>query len=159
MSIATRFTATDLAAIDAAFAVLEQRFAKLVALTPKQRQRLFKMGHKTEKFCRETLHVLDKNRQLAPPAMDLPRAISALRTIDDLRPRLHQLERMVQRIKDTQIGLGADVATAARQGYKSLAEYGGLHGLEGKRQALSVRFKRGAPAANQVEGEEGEGAA
>ena len=159
MSTATRFTAEDISAIDAALAVLEQRFAKLVALTPKQRQRLFKMGNKTEKFCRETLHVLDKNRQLAPPAMDLPKAISALRTIDELRPRLHQLEKMVQRIKDTQIGLGADVATAARQGYKSLAEFGGGHGLEGKRQALGVRFKRSSAPANTGEGESGEGAA
>ena len=158
MATSTRFTADDLSAITAALAVLEQRFAKLEALTPKERQRLFKMGFKTEKFCRETLHVLDKNRQLVPPAMDLPKALSALRTIDELRPLTHQLERMVQRMKDTQVGLGADVATAARQGYKSLSEYGGRHGLEGKRQALGVRFKRGTPA-NAVEGEGGEGAA
>lgn len=77
MSTAVRFTPEDTSAIDAALAQLEQRFAKLVALDIKQRQRLFKMGNKTEKFCREALNVLDKNRQLAPPAMDLNRALSA----------------------------------------------------------------------------------
>ena len=69
MSIAVRFTEEDLAAIDAALTQLEQRFSRLVALDAKERRRLYKMGNKTEKFCREALTVLDKNRQLAsePP--------------------------------------------------------------------------------------------
>ena len=151
---ATRFTADDLSAITAALAVLEQRFAKLVALTPKQRQRLFKMGNKTEKFCRETLHVLDKNRQLVPPAMDLPKALSALRTIDELRPRTRQILRRAERMRDTELALGADVATAARRGYKEMGEHGDQHGLTGLRQTLSVRFKK-RPAANDDGNAEG----
>ena len=59
MSTAVRFTPEDLAAIDAALAQLEQRFAKLISLDSKTRPRLFKMGNKTEKFCREALTVLD----------------------------------------------------------------------------------------------------
>ena len=59
MSIAVRFTEEDLAAIDAALTQLEQRFARLVALDAKERRRLYKMGNKTEKFCREALTVLD----------------------------------------------------------------------------------------------------
>ena len=67
MSTSTRFTEEDLAAIDAALTQLEQRFVKLIALDSKQRRRLFKMGNKTEKFCREALTVLDKNRQRVLP--------------------------------------------------------------------------------------------
>ncbi len=155
MAIATRFTTEDLAAIDAALVQLEQRFARLVALDARQRRRLYKMGNKTEKFCRETLNVLDKNRQLAPPAMDLNGAISALRTIDELRPRSKQILRLAERLRDTELALGSDVATAARQGYATLGEFGDRHGLEGMRQALSVRFKKRPAAANDDGNEEG----
>ena len=148
MSIAVRFTTEDLAAIDAALTQLEQRFARLVALDAKERRRLYKMGNKTEKFCREALTVLDKNRQLASPAMDLNGALTALRTIDELRPRSKQILQLAERMRDTELALGSDVATAARQGYATLGEFGDRHGLEGMRQALSVRFKKRPAAAN-----------
>ena len=142
MSIAVRFTEEDLAAIDGAMDQLEQRFAKLIALDARDRQRKFKMGNKTEKFCREALNVLDKNRQLAPPVMDLNRALTALRTIDELRPRSKQILALAERMRDTELALGSEVATAARQGYNALGEYGDRHGLEGMRQSLSARFKK-----------------
>ena len=155
MSTAVRFTEEDLAAIDAALAQLEQRFAKLVALDVKQRQRLFKMGNKTEKFCREALNVLDKNRQLAPPAMDLNGALSALRTIDELRPRSKQILKLAERMRDTELALGAEVATTARQGYNAMGEHGDRHGLTGMRQTLAVRYKKRTQAANDDGSEEG----
>ena len=156
MSIALRFTEEDLAAIDAALAQLEQRFARLIALDTKDRRRLYKMGNKTEKFCREALTVLDKNRQLASPAMDLNGALSALRTIDELRPRAKQILRLAERMRDTELALGAEVATTARQGYNALGEYGAQPGLTGMRQALAVRFKKRPPqAANDDRNEEG----
>jgi type II secretory pathway component PulJ len=154
MSTATRFTEADLAAIDAALTQLEQRFSRLVALDAKERRRLYKMGNKTEKFCRETLNVLDKNRQLVNPATDLNGALSALRTIDELRPRTRQILRLAERMRDTELALGADVATAARRGYKEMGEHGDQHGLTGLRQTLSVRFKK-RPAANDGGNEQG----
>ena len=156
MSLSIRFTEEDLAAIDAALAQLEQRFSRLIALDAKERRRLYKMGNKTEKFCREALTVLDKNRQLASPAMDLNGALTALRTIDELRPRTKQILRLAERMRDTELALGAEVATTARQGYNALGEYGAQHGLTGMRQALAVRFKkRPAQAANDDRNEEG----
>ena len=156
MAISIRFTEEDLAAIDAALTQLEQRFARLVALDAKERRRLYKMGNKTEKFCREALTVLDKNRQLAPPAMDLNGALTALRTIDELRPRTKQILRLAERMRDTELALGAEVATTARQGYNAMGEHGDRHGLTGMRQTLAVRFrKRPAQAANDDRNEEG----
>ena len=142
MSTAVRFTDEDLAAIDAVLVQLDQHFNKLVATDAKARKRMFKMGNKSEAFCRQALTVLDQNRQLVPPAMDLNKALTALRTIDELRPRAKQILALAERMKNTEQALGADVATAARQGYKSLGEYGDRHGLEGMRQALSARFSR-----------------
>ena len=156
MALSTRFTEEDLAAIDAALTQLDQRFAKLVALDSKERRRLYKMGNKTEKFCREALTVLDKNRQLASPAMDLNGALTALRTIDELRPRTKQILRLAERMRDTELALGAEVATTARQGYNAMGEHGDRHGLTGLRQNLAVRFKtRSAKAANDDSNEEG----
>ena len=156
MSTDVSFTDEDLAAIDDALAQLEQRFSRLVSLNTRERRRLYKMGNKTEKFCREALTVLDKNRQLAPPAMDLNRALSALRTIDALRPRTRQILALAERMRDTELALGSEVATAARQGYNAMGEYGDRHGLTGMRQTLAVRYKkRPAPAANDDRDEEG----
>lgn len=156
MSIAVRFTPQDLAAIDAALTQLEQLFSRLIALDGKERQRLYKMGNKTEKFCRETLNVLDKNRQMVNPSMDLNKALSALHTIDELRPRTKQILRLAERMRNTEQALGAEVATAARQGYKDMAEYGARHGLGPMRQTLSERFrKRPDQAANDDGTEEG----
>ena len=155
MSTAVRFTPEDLAAIDAALDVLDQRFARLVALDSKERRRLYKMGNKTEKFCREALTVLDKNRQLASPAMDLNGALTALRTIDELRPRTKQILRLAERMRDTELALGAEVATTARQGYNAMGEHGDRHGLTGMRQTLAVRYKKRPQAANDDGSEEG----
>ena len=96
------FTEQDLAAIDAAIAELDRRFAKLVALDGKGRQRLFKMGNKTEKFCRETLNVLDKNRQMVNPSMDLNKALQALKTL------AQEIRTEVQAIKNEGKGGGGE---------------------------------------------------
>lgn len=142
MSTAIRFTEDDLAAIDTALVQLEQRFTPLIALDARHRRRLFKMGAKSEAFCRQALTVLSKNRRITPPAMDLDEALAALSTIDQLRPRAKQLLALVARMKDSEILLGADVARTARQGYKALDEYGATHGLDGMKQVLSKRFSR-----------------
>ncbi len=74
--------------------------------------------------------------------MDLDKALAALDTIDQLRPRAKQIVALAARMKDSEIVLGADVAKAARQGYKALDEYGAAHGLDGLKQVLSKRFSR-----------------
>ena len=76
-------------------------------------------------------------------------AMAALRTIDELRPRTAQILRLAERMRDTSLALGAEVATTARQGYNAMGEHGDRHGLTGMRQTLAVRFKkRPAKAAN-----------
>lgn len=152
------FEEQDLDTIDTALEQLDQVFSALASIDTKTRRRLFKMGNKSEKFCRETLTVMDQNRQLVPPAMDLNRALDALATIDALRPRTAQIIRLAERLQDTEMLLGAEVATAARKGYRSLKEYGDVHGLTSMRNELGARFKRRSSRKAGAAGEEGQAA-
>jgi len=132
----------DLAAIDGALATLEEKFANLIPLNPDEIRALAKIGDKSEAFCRQALVVLDQNRQVVPPSLDLNEALTDLRTIDALRPRLARLERLSKRADDTLIALGSDVLTAALEGYALLRISGKGQGLESLQQGLSTRFAK-----------------
>ena len=80
-----------------------------------KRQRLFKMGAKSEAFCRQALTVLDKNRQVAPSTLDLDSALAALATIDQLRPRAKRIVQLAERLRDSEQLLGANVAEAVKK--------------------------------------------
>lgn len=153
MKAVIEFTESDMDAIDQAIGLLEAPLAKLNALDGQQRKRLYKMGNKTEKFCRETLNVLANNRQMVNPTLDLDRALAALALLDGLRPRTLQLQKLVERLRAGLLVLGSDVATAARQGYKDMGEYGAQHNLEHTRQTLAVRYKRQRKPANEAQDE------
>ncbi len=142
MTTAIRFTEADLVAIDDVLSQLEAKFASLVALDAKERRRLFKMGNKSEAFCRQALTVLDGNRQVAPASLNLDEALAALATIDQLRPRTKRILRLGERMRDSELALGADVAKAARKGYALVRLNGENLGLEGMQAALSKRFSR-----------------
>ncbi|RYG31611.1 MAG: hypothetical protein EON93_12645, partial [Burkholderiales bacterium] len=64
----------QLQAADAALATLEEVFAPLVSLDVEQVRGLFKMGEKSEVFCRNVLLVLSQNPQIVTPALGLPEA-------------------------------------------------------------------------------------
>jgi hypothetical protein len=132
----------DLAAIDAALAALEEKLAGLISLNPDEIRALAKMGDKSEAFCRQTLVILNQNRQVVPPSLDLDEALTDLRAIDSIRPRMARLERLGKRADDTLIALGSDVLTAALEGYALLRISGKGQGLETLRQGLSSRFAK-----------------
>jgi hypothetical protein len=69
--ITLTFPPADLAAIAAAIETLEDKFVNLVDLSVSERRHLVKMGDKSEAFCRQTLILLDQNRQMIPPSFDL----------------------------------------------------------------------------------------
>ena len=86
--VSLNLSAQDLADADAAIATLRRVFAPMVALQPSQRRDLYKMGDKSEHFCRQTLSVLASNPQIIPPSLDLAEAQADLAALDLLRPRL-----------------------------------------------------------------------
>jgi hypothetical protein len=103
------------------------------------------MGDKSEAFCRQALTLLDQNRQVVPASMGLDEALDDLRTVDQLRPRAKRVQRLVERMGDSEMMLGAEVAQAARKGYALLKVAGKNQGLEALRGELSGRFKGRRP--------------
>ncbi|MGN7724955.1 hypothetical protein ACTJIL_03900 [Luteimonas sp. 22616] len=128
-------------AADESITQLESIFIGLIAMEPNQRRAIFKMGSKSESFCRNAIDVLEQNPQVIPQSLSIAQARADLDAIDQLRPRLIRLKRLVSRMIDSEIALGSDVIGAALQGYKLLKVAGRNEGLEGLRSSLGARFK------------------
>jgi hypothetical protein len=141
------FTPQDLAAADAALASLEKVFAGLIALDPTQRRRLRRMGEKSEQFCRQTMNVLSQNPQIIPPSLGYADAAGDLVALDQLRPRLQRLRKLVERGADSETALGSDLMVTSMAGYGLLKVVGRNQGLDGLRKELSRRFTRTKTAA------------
>ena len=141
--VSLSFSEEDLAAVDTALGVIEEKLAPLLSLAPDEVRGLFKMGEKSEVFCRNVLQVLDQNPQVVPQALDLDEATADLATLDALRPRLRRLRLLATRGEDTSVALGADVMAAALEGYALLRVSGKASGLEDQRRELGGKRFRG----------------
>lgn len=142
--ISLAFTDQQLTAVDDALATIESNFADLMALLPAQRRGLNKMGDKSEAFCRQALTVLGQNPQVVPPSLGLADAQADVVALDQLRPRLHRLKRLLERAEDSEMALGSDIMNVALEGYGLLKVSGKNQGLDGLRKELSVRFAKTA---------------
>ncbi len=114
----------DLPKFDAALDAIEGLMDVFVSLTPEQMRKLTKIGEKSETFCRQTVAILDQNRQALPPGFDLDELKRDLAAYDALRPRLNRLQSLVAKCIDTQVALGSDVLTASYDGYGLLKLFG-----------------------------------
>ncbi|MBL0029963.1 MAG: hypothetical protein IPO95_13170 [Rhodanobacteraceae bacterium] len=103
------------------------------------------MGQKTEAFCRQAMTLMDQNRQVVPPSLELDDALVDLATLDQLRPRLKRVQRLSERMVDSEMVLGAEVAQTARKAYALLKVAGKNQGLEGLRSQLAGRFRGRRP--------------
>ena len=140
------FSEAELAEMDGALAVLERHFAPLPELTPDERRQLTKMGDKSEAFCRQTLVVLAQHPEVLPANFDLTEAQNDLKQLDQLRPRLHRLERLQGKGWDADTALGSDAMSACLDGYALLKVTGKGAGLEALRAGMSRLFTRAGKA-------------
>ena len=140
--VSITYTPEELAQMDSALATLRGLFARMVALTPEQRRELYKMGDKSEPFCRQTLAVLAANPQIVPPNLGLAEAQADLSALDAPRPRLLQLQQLLERAEDTETALGSDILSVALEGYGLLKVSGKNEALKNAREALSARFAK-----------------
>ena len=140
--ISLTFTPEKLAAIAAHLDGLEEALAGLIELSVEERRNLAKMGDKSEAFCRQTLIILDQNRQLIPPGIDLDEALNDLRTLDVLRPLLERMRRLTGRGDDTEMALGSDVMTTSLEGYGVARVLGKGAGLDALRETMALRLGR-----------------
>ncbi|KGM54402.1 hypothetical protein N800_02840 [Lysobacter daejeonensis GH1-9] len=145
--VSIAYTSEELAQMDSALATLRGLFDRMVKLTTEERRELFKMGDKSEPFCRQTLAVLAANPQIVPPNLGLAEAQADLAALDALRPRLLQLQQLLETAEDTETALGSDILSVALEGYGLLKVSGKSEALKGARKALSARWSKGGRTA------------
>ncbi|MEV8470161.1 hypothetical protein [Ralstonia sp. UNC404CL21Col] len=136
-------SAADLTAVDAALKTLEEKLAGLIDLSIEQHSTLMKMGDKSEAFCRKAVEVLGNNPGVLPANFSLAELRRDLAGFDTLRPRLVRVEKLYEKMRDSQLALGRDLMTGSLEGYAFLKVAGKGEGLDTARQALSARFSRG----------------
>ena len=141
--ISLQLTTADLSAVDAALKTLEDKFVGLVDLSIEQRSTVTKMGDKSEAFCRKAVEVLGNNPGVLAANYNLAEVKRDLAAFDALRPRLVRVEKLVEKMRDSQMALGSDLMTASLEGYAYLKVAGKGEALDTARAALSVRFNRG----------------
>lgn len=150
------FDEATLADIDGALATLDARLIGLVSLDPVKRRRLHKMGDKSEAFCRLAVDVLTGNPQILPGNFDLGALQRDVAALDALRARMVRVQRLYQRMLDTEMALGSDIMSNSVEGYAILKVAGKSAGLDGLRKQLAVRFKnkrsKGDPEEDVSEG-------
>mgnify|MGYP007014263588 CR=1 FL=1 len=141
--ISLQLTTADLSAVDAALKTLEDKFVGLIDLSIEQRSTVTKMGDKSEAFCRKAVEVLGNNPGVLAANYSLAEVKRDLAAFDALRPRLVRVEKLVEKMRDSQMALGSDLMTASLEGYAYLKVAGKGEALDTARAALSVRFNRG----------------
>lgn len=132
-----------LAAIDEALTVLESRLGGLLSLDPAHRRQLNKMGDKSEAFCRNAVVAFGENVQVLPRNFDVAELQRDVASLDRLRPRLRRVERLFEKLNDTEMAIGSDLMTNSLEGYAVLKRAGKGEGLDAMRQLLAARFTRG----------------
>ena len=146
-------TETQIASVDAALTTLETELTGLIALSATDKRRMRRMGIKSESFSRQALQVVSQNPQMIPANIPVADAIADIRLMDQLRPRLTRMSRLIERGNDTDAALGNDIMTVALQAYGLLKLTGRAEGMETLRRDLSgvfSRTRRSAKPANDV---------
>lgn len=140
--ISVQYSNEQIAAAGAALDQLETSLPGLISLDADDAKGLVFMGARSEPFCRQTLRVLDQNRQIVPPSLDLAGAQADLAAIDQLRPLMERMQRLLSRVDDTVNALGSDVMVTALEGYGQLKLSGAAHGLDDLRKEVGTRWAR-----------------
>ena len=150
--VSLTLTETQIANVDAALTTLETELGGLIALSATDKRRMRKMGIKSESFSRQALQVVSQNPQMIPANIPVGDAIADIKLLDQLRPRLTRMSRLIERGNDTDTALGNDILKVALKAYGLLKLTGGAEGMETLRRDLSGMFnrtKRSAKAANE----------
>lgn len=140
--ISLQFSTEDIAALDGLMNDLEARLTGLKSLDKTTRRQITKMGDKSEPFVRQALLLLAQNPDVVPPGLGLADAQADLHALDQLRPLLTRMQRLVERMSDSEKALGSDAMRVALEGYQLLKVSGRHRGLEGLSAGLSARFTR-----------------
>ena len=135
----------NLPKFDAALDAIEELMDVFVSLTPDQMRQLTKIGVKSETFCRQTVAILDQNKQALPPGFDLGELKRDFAAYDVLRPRLIRLQALTAKCADTQVAPGSDILSASYDGYKLLKAFGKADNVTPLQDAMRSNVRRTSP--------------
>lgn len=137
--VSLRLSGETLATIEQAIAALEAFSNPLRTLTADEIRALTKMGDKSAAFCRQTAMVLEQNRDVIPPSLDLEKMQGDLVTIETLDRQILRLKEIVAKMEDTRIALGSNIMATASDGYALMTMFGKAEGLSALQEAMKVR--------------------
>ena len=140
--VSIAFSDEELAQMDGALTTLRLLFGRMVTLQNEDRRELSKLGPKSQAFCDQALAVALANPQIIPASIDLAEAQADKRALDQLRPRLLVLRQLLERADDTEMALGSDLMSVARDCYHLLEVAGKDAALRAARRELSARYRR-----------------
>lgn len=135
----------DLPKFDAALDAIEGVMDVFVSLTPEQIRQLTKIGEKSETFCRQTIAILDQNKQALPPGFDLDELKRDLAAYDALRPRLIRLQALAAKCADTQVALGSDILSVSYDAYRLLKAFGKADNVTPLQESMRSNVRRTSP--------------
>ena len=146
-NIDAAITDAQRSAVFAAIATIEQNLDFLVNLTPKQRQKLPKMGNSSQSFVSKAMEIAANNPQFVPPYANL----AAMSKDYDLAVRLQgiqmQLASLSEKVTNTQIAAGSEAYVTALALYTSLkaAAKANVPGAKVLADELGERFEQDSP--------------
>jgi hypothetical protein len=116
-----RIKPDELKKVDDALKAVEAAIGNyLVALTPKERQELPKMGDKSFPFVSKVLDYSESNKEFTPPYVDTAEMKRDFKAVDDLQSRARKLRQILSNVDDTVTLAGSEAYVAALSYYNSV---------------------------------------
>ncbi len=137
-------TAEQVAAIIAAMDTLELAVPFLVSLTADDRQRLFKLGSRSEGFVAEALSAALQHPEYVPSAVAMDQFQRDIALRQTLLPIVQRARVLYTKLNDTWMLAGADAMQAATAIYRVFRAQRG-EGLDVTLNVLKQRFERSTP--------------
>lgn len=126
-----------------AIATLKRRLPFLLALAPKERQSMVKLGPKSVKFVSNVKRMGLDNPDLVPNAFDFPEFVKDVELVEALDPFAGQLSALAQGTEDTRMIAGSEAMTTALRLYEVFkAERQVVPGPQPALDELGARFKK-----------------
>jgi hypothetical protein len=127
-------------AINTALQTIRDNLSFLVALSTKEKQRLFKIGTKAQTFVDKALTVAEKYPTVVPQHINVSVARRNLALFSALAPILQDLKALNELVECTQMLAGSKAYTSARLTYRTVKTLGKDLGLAPIVDDLSRQF-------------------
>ena len=141
-------TAEQIAAIVAAMDTLETALPFLVSLTADDRQRLFKLGTRSEGFVAEALSAAQQHSDYVPASVSIVQLQRDIGLRQALLPIVQRARLIYTKLNDTWMLAGADAMQSATAIYRVLRAQRG-EGLDVTLNVLKQRFEKSSSAVKE----------